>query len=105
MEALADLINASEIEVAWPQQLLYVWYVLLTKLSGKIEPGEERPIGLLPMLVRVWERIRRPGPANWCQQRAGHWDAAVAKSSALRATILSMVLDETAATMATPTMT
>ena len=72
---------------------------------GQIEPGEERPIGLFFMLVRIWERIRRPGLANWCQQRAGHWDAAVAKSSALGATILSMALDETAAATATPTMT
>ena len=72
---------------------------------GKIEPGEERPIGLLPLFVRVWERVRRPGLTNWCLQRVGHWDAAVAKSSALRATILSKALGETAAATATPTMT
>ena len=102
MATPADLINAIEAKVAWPRQVLHVWYVLLTKLSGEIESGEERPIACW---VRTWERVRRPGLANWCQQRAGHWDAAVAKSSALRATVLSMTLDETAAVLATPTMT
>ena len=68
LEAFTDLINAVEMKVAWYKQLLLVWYVLLTKPSGGIQPGKERPIGLLPMLVRVWERIRRPGLASWCQQ-------------------------------------
>ena len=74
IEALADLIKAIEIKVAWPWQLMHVWYVFLTKSSGKIEPGEERPIELLSMLVRVWKRIRRPGPAKWCRQHGleGH---------------------------------
>ena len=71
----SDLINAMETKVAWPRHLLHVWYVLLTKPSRTIESGEERPIGLLRMLVRVWESIRRPRLAIWCQQRAGHWDA------------------------------
>ena len=69
MEAPADLINAIEKEVALARQFLHVWCVLLRKPSAKIEPGEERPIGLLPMLVRIWERIRRPELANMCQQR------------------------------------
>eukprot|EP00959_Pyramimonas_sp_CCMP1952_P180836 3781645-Pyramimonas_sp.AAC.1 len=34
---------------------------------------------------------------EWCAEKAGYWDAAIQGSSALRAALLSMPLDETSA--------
>eukprot|EP00959_Pyramimonas_sp_CCMP1952_P116124 2427559-Pyramimonas_sp.AAC.1 len=34
---------------------------------------------------------------DWCSEKAGYWDAAIQGSSALRAALLSMALDETSA--------
>ena len=98
---LADLLNHCEAEGTWPQHLLHTWYVLLVKAGDTATPGEERPIGLLPMIARAWERVRRPGLADWCHECAGFWDAAVQGSSALRAAMLTMALDETASVTGT----
>ena len=105
MASPADLINAIETKV-WPRQLLRVWWVLLTKSWGTLKnKAKNDRWGYSTMPLRTWERIRTPGLANWCQQRPGRWDAAVARSSALGNAVLSMALDETPATTATPTMT
>ena len=81
MAALADLINAMETKVAWSRQLLHVWYVLLPKPSGeKLNQAKNDRFGCFLCWCAFWERVRRPGLTNWCQQRAGHWDAAVPRA-------------------------
>ena len=55
----------------------------------------ERPIALLPILVRVWDRCSRCHMQEWCEQKAGFWDSAVKGSSALRSALMANFMDET----------
>eukprot|EP00973_Karenia_brevis_P041677 5767218-Karenia_brevis.AAC.1 len=58
--------------------------------------GGTRPIALMPMLYRIWTKIRKPYTQRWERANAGPWDAAVASSSALRAALTSMFGNEVA---------
>eukprot|EP00973_Karenia_brevis_P033613 4634682-Karenia_brevis.AAC.1 len=58
--------------------------------------GDTRPIALMPMLSRIWTKIRKPYIQKWERANAGSWAAAVAGSSALRAALTSMLGHEIA---------
>eukprot|EP00973_Karenia_brevis_P080386 11152854-Karenia_brevis.AAC.1 len=58
--------------------------------------GGTRPIALMPMLYRIWTKIRKPYIQKWERANAGPWDAAVEGSSALRAALVSMFGNELA---------
>ena len=58
--------------------------------------GGSRPIALMPVLYRLWTKIRRPRIVKWELSHQGPWDAAVKGSSALRAGLLSLLRDEMA---------
>ncbi|CAK0907479.1 unnamed protein product, partial [Prorocentrum cordatum] len=66
-------------------------------LLSMVVVGNERGIGLLLLPVRIWGRMAKAAMTQWCDKRAGHWDAAVRGSSALQAALLAVVLDETRA--------
>ena len=53
-----------------------------------------RPIALMPMLYRLWAKIRKVQIQEWDLTHRGPWDAAVRGSSALRAGLLSAFGDE-----------
>ena len=48
----------------------------------------------MPMLYRLWTKIRRPHIVAWERANVGPWDAAVKVSSALRAGVYSALCDE-----------
>ena len=48
----------------------------------------------MPMLYRVWAKVRRTAITKWERHHAGPWDGAVRSSSALRAAINSQLLDD-----------
>ena len=50
-----DLFNDVESTLTWPAQIQTLLYFLVPKT-----PTGERPIGLMPSIVRVWERMRKP---------------------------------------------
>ena len=75
----------------WPGHLYYNIIVLMGKPTGG-----SRPIALMPMLYRLYTKIRRPQIVQWELAHQGPWDAAVKGSSALRAGLLSMLRDEMA---------
>ena len=54
-QAVADLLNRVEAERQWPAHQQMLIYLLILKPNGK-----DRPIGLLPSLIRLWETIRAP---------------------------------------------
>eukprot|EP00973_Karenia_brevis_P018707 2565158-Karenia_brevis.AAC.1 len=58
--------------------------------------GGARPIALMPMLYRIWTKIRKPYIQMWERANAAPWDAAVEGSSALRAALTSMFGNEVA---------
>ena len=77
-QAIADLLNNIESKCAWPMHLLLNVIVLM----GKPPPGGVRPIALLPVLYRLWARIRKQHMDQWEVINKGPWDAAVKGSSA-----------------------
>ena len=91
VEELAKLLNHVEQKVAWPAHIYHNLIVLMGKPAGGT-----RPIALMPMIYRLWTKIRREQIDSWEQAWAGPWDAAVKGSSALRAAILGMLQDEVA---------
>ena len=67
----------------------------LVALLGK-PGGGERPIALLPMLYRVWMRLRKSLVTGWDDKKHEFWDTAVTGSSPLQATYRRLCMDETA---------
>ncbi len=58
--ALLRIIAVAEARGCWPAAVALVLVVLLPKPDGG-----RRPIGLLPLLPRIWARARRPILAAW----------------------------------------
>ncbi|CAK0877398.1 unnamed protein product, partial [Prorocentrum cordatum] len=91
-QELVQLFQLIEQSVAWPWQLTVVLVTLLRKPSG-----DDRAIGILSTLARLWSSCRGEYRVSWTKAKAGHWDAAVAGSSALREALARSYLDETVA--------
>ena len=72
LSGLAMLLNTLEAKGCWPSQIMHAIVALIPKPTGGT-----RPIGLLPALVRVWERIRKPDVAIWRRsvERPYNWAA------------------------------
>eukprot|EP00959_Pyramimonas_sp_CCMP1952_P261761 5473694-Pyramimonas_sp.AAC.1 len=87
---LVQLSQQIEKEVAWPWQLTAFWATLTREPSD-----DDRSIGALSNLSRLWSSCRGGYRASWARDRAGHWDAASAGSSALREALLRSYLDGT----------
>ena len=68
---LTKLLNTIEATVAWLQHVL----LNIVTLMGKPNGGT-RPIALMPMLYRLWSKIRRPYISEWERAHQGPWDAA-----------------------------
>ena len=73
---------------------IYIYYNIIVLMG--IPAGGSRPIAPMPMLYRLWTKIRRPYIIKWELAHQGPWNAAVKGSSALRAGILSLLRDEMA---------
>ena len=90
LQQLTDLYQHVEEQMAWPWQLLMVLVTLTRKASG-----DDRAIGVVSTLARLWSSCRGQERAAWTREKAGWWDAAVAGSSALREALLRCYMDET----------
>ena len=60
LKAVVGLLRRCEAEGLWPQAVRLVVVVLLPKPDGGF-----RPIGLLPLLPRIWMRARRDVVKTW----------------------------------------
>ena len=71
LQLLCDFLKLLEFGGYWPSQLLS-----LVCLIPKADGGR-RPIGLLPAIVRIWERARRPIVQSWrlTVERSYNWAA------------------------------
>ena len=58
--------------------------------------GGDRPICLVPLLVKLWESVNGDTILAWETDRIGFWDDAVKGSSVLRAAGLRRLQAETA---------
>ena len=65
LQAIVDLLQACERAGQWPAAVALVIIVLLPKPEAGL-----RPIGLLPLLPRIWMRARREQAQRW-ERRCG----------------------------------
>ena len=69
LQAVVDILKAIERSGAWPEHQRHIMYFLILKANGK-----DRPIGLLPSLIRVWEAIRAPVLWAWQRDHPEDWN-------------------------------
>ena len=53
----------------------------------------ERPIALMPTLIRWWEASRAPDVAKWQQKYRVEWDAADGRSGGAQQTVWEIVME------------
>ena len=91
-DAIARLLNHLEREGSWPAEVSTALVHLIPKPSGG-----RRPIGVLPTLVRIWERIRKREVQKWAGATRRHYDWATQGRSAEAAAWNQSLFDEAAA--------
>ena len=79
---LLSLFNDIARAGAWPWQWLHTIICLIPKPSGG-----DRPIGLMPMLMRLFFRCYADVTRDWTMGKHGAWDTAIQGSSSLRAAL------------------
>ena len=67
--AVAQVLRNVEETGVWPERQQCILYFLLLKANGK-----DRPIGLLPSLIRIWEAIRAPELWKWEKDHEEDWN-------------------------------
>ena len=70
LEGLASFLNMVEGQGCWPTPLQTTLVVMIPK-EGAIKESEMRPIGLTPMIYRVWAKTRQPLISRWARQIYG----------------------------------
>ena len=69
LQRLAELLMELENIGVWPSQLQEAIVHLIPKAAGG-----RRPVGLLPSLVRLWERARKPEIRKWREANERSYD-------------------------------
>ena len=67
----------------WPQQACTTMFFLILKNVTK-----ERPIALMPTLIRWWEAFRAPEVAKWQQKYRVDWDATDGRNGGAQQTVV-----------------
>ncbi len=73
-ECIAELLTRCESEQRWPEQLRGCVVALLPKPGGSSGALGQRPIGILPLVYRIWAAARKPTVHAW---QAGRDEPAV----------------------------
>ena len=77
LECIAMFLNYVERTGYWPEAIATALIHLIPKADGG-----RRPTGVLPTIVRVWERVRKNTVQNWLRQHARSYDWATQGRSA-----------------------
>ena len=72
----------------WPQQACTTMFFLIPK-----NVTSERPIALMPTLIRWWEAIRAPEVAKWRQKCRVDWDATDGRIGGTQQTVWGILLE------------
>ena len=89
--AIADLLNEAETSGVWPSSVATAMVHLIPKPGGG-----RRPIGVLPTLVRIWERARKSMVQKWSRENRRQYDWATQGRSSESAAWHQSILDEAA---------
>ena len=88
---IADFLNLAEKEGAWPEKATAALMHLIPKTDGG-----RRPIGVLPSIVRIWERVRKPVIQAWLEENSRNYDWASQGRSSEGAAWHQSLIDEAA---------
>ena len=72
----------------WPQQACTTMFFLILK-----NVTSERPIALMPTLIRWWEAMRAPGVAKWQQKYRVEWDATDGRNGGAQRTVWEVLME------------
>ena len=89
---VAEFLNHVESQGSWPEAVGTALIHLIPKPDGG-----RRPVGVLPTIVRVWERVRKPIVQTWLEDNARSYDWATRGRSSEGAVWHLSILDEAAA--------
>ena len=90
-QCIADFLNLLEEEGEWPHEAATALIHLIPKTDGG-----RRPIGVLPSIVRIWERIRKPIVRDWMRRNSRSYDWTSQGRSSEGAAWHQSLLDEAA---------
>ena len=72
----------------WPQQACTTMFFLIPK-----NVTSERPIGLMPTMIRWWEALRAPEVAKWQQKYRVDWGATDGRKRGAQQTVSEILLE------------
>ena len=90
-ESIALFLNAVEEGGKWPEEIATSLIHLIPKPGGG-----RRPIGVLPTIVRIWERTRKAVAQRWSRENQRAYDWATQGRSSESAAWHQSLLDEAA---------
>ena len=67
---VVEFLEKAEQSGKWPQKACTTMFFLIPK-----NVSSEKPIALMPTMIRWWEALRAQEVAKWRQEYRIHWDA------------------------------
>ena len=85
---IVEFLEKVEQSGKWPQQACTTMFFLIPKNGTS-----ERPIALVPMLIRWWEALRVPEVAKWQHKYQVDWDATDGRNGGAQRTVWEVMMD------------
>ena len=79
---IVEFLEKVEQSGKWPQQACTTMFYLIPK-----NVTSERPVALIPTLIRPWEALRAPAVAKWQQKYRVDWDATDGRNGGAQRTV------------------
>ena len=83
-----EILEKGEQSRKWPQQAYTTMFFLIPKTVTS-----ERPIALMPTLIRWWEALRAPEVAKWQQKYRVDWDAMDGRNGGAQPTVWELLME------------
>ena len=83
-----EFLEKVEQSCKWPQQACTTMFFLIPK-----KVTSERPIALMPTLIRWWEAFRAPEVAKWQMKYRVDWDATDGRNGGARQTVWEILIE------------
>ena len=85
---IVECLEKVEQSGQWPQQACTTMFFLIPK-----NITSERPIALMPPLIRWWEALRAPEVAKWQQKYRVDWDATDCRNGGAQQTVWEILTE------------
>ena len=83
---IVEFLEEPEQSGKWPQQACTTMFVLIPK-----NVTSERPIAVMPTLIRWWEALRASEVAKWQQKYPVNWDATDGRNGGAQRTVWELM--------------